>query len=239
MTTYTLTGILMTLGAAATAFGQAAASRGPLVLDLRAGLIYDLGAAPNPSRTPTTYTMPFATVQMQANRACPETPFMARVDMNLNPAGQQAAARVFVNVEYEGASQREPKLPVGWVTHIGDDPNNDGFGGGSGLDGVAEVQVLDQNLAVYSAAVAAGVVDRIVYQEQAISKGSHRFEIANQFLGWGQPASQISTNFGKKLFAVGTSAGTDPRIYAGFNRVVRNGSTRTGCGARLVVIEFQ
>ncbi|MBM3796972.1 MAG: hypothetical protein FJW31_23665 [Acidobacteria bacterium] len=171
--------ILAVCALSAAAFAQSVPGRGPLVIDLRNGQIHDLGTNPNPTRATNTYTMPYATVQVQANRSCPETPFMARVDMNLAPAGLPAASRVFVNVAYDSASTREQKLPVGWVTHIGDDSLNDGFGGGSGPVGTAEVQVLDQDLAVYSAALSAGTVDRIADQELRLAKGSLRFEIAN------------------------------------------------------------
>jgi len=222
---------------AALASAQQQPSRGPLVVDLRGGNIYDLGTTP-PTRALNTYIMPYANVQVQGNRACPETPFMARLEMNLNPAGQLPANRAFITVAYEGASTREPRLPVGWVTHIGDDAANDGFGGGSSLAGVAEVQVLDQNLSAYTTGLSAGVVDRIAYQELRLAKGSVRFEVANQYLGWGQPANEITTNFGKKLFAIGPP-GADSRIFAGLNRVVGNNFSRTGCGARLAVIEFQ
>jgi hypothetical protein len=220
-----------------TAGAAMAQSRGPLVIDLRTGSIYDLGTA-TPAKAAVTYTIPLATVRVQAHRACPETPFMARVDMNFNPTGQPPVTRAFITVAHEGGSTREPKLPAGFTTHVGDDLNNDGFGGGSSIDGVAEVQIQDQNLAVYSAGLSAGVVDRLAYQELRLAKGALRLEVANQYLGWGQPANEIATVFGKKLFGIGGS-GADSRVYAGFNRVIRDGSTRTGCGARLAVIEFQ
>lgn len=222
---------------AAFATAQPSPSRGPLMIDLRSGNIFDLGTTP-PTRTTNTYVTPYATVQTQANRACPETPFMARLDMNLNPPGLAPASRSFITVAYEGPSTREPRLPTGWVTHIADDIANDGFGGGSGLAGVAEVQVLDQNLAAYTTALAAGVVDRIAYQELRLAKGSMRYEVANQYFGWGQPANEIGTGFGKKMFAIGPP-GADSRIFVGLNRVIGNNASRTGCGARWALIEFQ
>lgn len=212
-------------------------SRGPLMIDLRAGAIYDLGTTP-PIRASNTHIMPFAAVQVQTHRACPETPFMARLDMNLAPQGQPRATRSLITVAYEGASAREPRLPTGWVTHIADDSANDGYGGGSGLDGVAEVQVLDQNLAAYTTGLAAGVVDRLAYQELRLAKGAMRYEVANQYFGWGQPANELITGFGKKLFVIGPP-GADSRIYVGLNRVIANNASRTGCGARWAMVEFQ
>lgn len=144
-------------------------------------------------------------------------PFMARLDMNLNPPGLTPANRSFITVSYEGPSTREPRLPTGWVTHLADDIANDGFGGGSGL---------------------AGVVDRIAYQELRLAKGSMRYEVANQYFGWGQPAGEINTGFGKKRFAIGPP-GADSRIFVGLNRVIGSNSSRTGCGARWAVVEFQ
>ncbi|MFN7923259.1 MAG: hypothetical protein U0Q16_24370 [Bryobacteraceae bacterium] len=215
-------------------------SLGPLVVDLKTGVITDLGSNPTPSRANLSYTIPYATVRAERNPGCVATPFRARVDVNLKPgapAGIPEAKRVRMTVEYEGPTQAEPTLPRAWVTHIGDDPQNDGFGGGSGLDGVAEAQVNDQNLAVYSAALGAGLVDRLAYQEMALPKGALSFDIANHYFSWGQPLNEVDTTNGKKLFAFPDSKG-DYRMYIGLNRVVRDGSTRIGCGAKRAIIEF-
>jgi hypothetical protein len=56
-------------------------------------------------------------------------------------------------------------------------------------------------------------------------------------VSWGQPFNQVDAANGRKLFEIGTT-GSDSRIYLGLNRVVRNGSSRVGCGAKRALIEF-
>lgn len=226
--------ILAAVFAASMAMAQ---SKGPLLIDLTNGSIVDLGTT-NPTKANNSYTMPYATVTMAAVRTCPETPYQARVDVNLaGTNGIGAAKRLRLTVQYDGPSAREPKLPTGWVTHIGDDPLNDGFGGGSGLTSVAEAQIADQNLAVYSSALNPGEVDRVAYQELRLAKGAMQFDVANEYFSWSQPFNEIDATNGKKLFQIG-STGSDSRIYIGLNRVVRDGSTRIGCGAKRALLEF-
>ena len=227
---------LIAMAALFATVGYAQSTSGPLVIDLITGNIFDLGPAA-PVRASVNYVMPYATVQTARVTTCPETPYQAKVDVNFAPSGAPTAKRVRLTVEYEGATAREPKLPTGWVTHIGDDPQNDGFGGGSGLVGVAEAQVVDQYIGVYSSAINPGEVDRVVYQELRLAKGAQQFEIANEYLSWGQPFNEIDATNGKKLFQIGTP-GLDSHIYIGLNRVVRNGSPRIGCGAKRAIIEF-
>ncbi|MEO6037306.1 MAG: hypothetical protein ABIQ93_02765 [Saprospiraceae bacterium] len=219
-----------------TAVSGSAQTTGPLVIDLVTGNIFDLGPAA-PVRATTTYTMPYATVQTAAVRTCPETPFQARVDVNFAPGNAPALKKARITVEYEGVSTRPVKLPTGWTTHIGDDPNNDGFGGGSGLNNVAEAQVVDQNLSVYSSAINPGEVDRVVYQELRLANGAVKYEFANQYFSWSQPFNEIDATNGKKLFEIG-APGSDNRVYVGLNRVIRNGTTRIGCGAKRAILEF-
>lgn len=212
-------------------------SLGPLVIDLRTGTIFDLGSA-TPTKFTGTHSIPYATVQVTPQTGCPETPFRSLATVNLNPGNSiKEAKRLRMTVEYEGPSTRAPKLPQGWTTHIGDDPANDGYGGGSGLAGVAEAQVLDQNLAVYSAALGAGEVDRLLYQELRLAKGALHFDVANQYFSYGQPFNEINASYGKKLFAIG-GQGNDSRIYVGLNRVVSGRADRIGCGARRAILEF-
>lgn len=214
-----------------------AQSKGPLLVDLTNGTIVDLGTV-NPTKAINTYSMPYASVAIKAVKTCPETPYEARVDVNLaGTNGIGAARRMRLTVEYEGPSTREPKLPTGWVTHIGDDPLNDGYGGGSGLVSVAEAQILDQNLAVYSSALNPGEVDRVAYQELRLAKGAMQFDVANEYFSWGQPLNEIDATNGKKLFQIGVNGG-DSKIYVGLNRVVRDGSNRIGCGAKRALLEF-
>lgn len=219
-----------------TAVSSNAQTTGPLVIDLTNGSIVDLGPA-TPVRATNTYVMPYATVQTAVARTCPETPYQARVDVNFAPGNAPVLKRARLTVEYEGNSTRAVKLPNGWTTHIGDDPNNDGFGGGSGLNNVAEAHVLDQNLSVYSSATNPGEVDRVVYQELRLANGAVKYDFANQYFSWGQPFNEVDATNGKKLFEVGTP-GSDTHVYLGLNRVIRNGSTRIGCGAKRAILEF-
>ncbi|MFN0106453.1 MAG: hypothetical protein ACKV2U_30725 [Bryobacteraceae bacterium] len=223
--------------AALTAVNGNAQTTGPLVIDLVTGSIFDLGPA-TPVRAINSYLMPYATVQTAAVRTCPDTPYQAKVEVNFSPGNAPVLKKARLTVEYDGGpSTRLPNLPTGWTTHIGDDPMNDGFGGGSGLNHVAEAQVLDQNLAVYSSALNPGEVDRVVYQEMRIAKGAVKYEFANQYFSWGQPFNEVDATNGKKLFEIGT-AGSDSRVYIGLNRVIRNGSPRIGCGAKRAILEF-
>lgn len=215
-----------------------AQSLGPLVIDLRTGAIFDLGATA-PLKLLGTHTIPYATVQVTPQGSCPETPFRALLSLNLNPgSGIKEAKHVRLTVEYEGPSPRAVNLPQGWTTHIGDNAANDGFGGGSGLDGVAEAHVLDQNLSVYGAAISAGEVDRLVYQQLRLAKGALHFDIANQYFSWGQPFNEINAPNGKKLFSIG-GTGADTRIFVGLNRVISGRTDRIGCGAKRAIVEFQ
>ncbi len=214
-----------------------AQSKGPLLVDLTTGSIFDLGTT-TPTKAANTYTMPYATVVTTNVKTCPETPYQARIDVNLaGTNGVAAAKRLRLTVQYDGPSTREPKLPTGWVTHIGDDPQNDGFGGGTSLVSVAEAHVTDQNLAVYSSAVNPGEVDRVAYQELRLAKGALQFDVANEYFSWSQPFNEIDATNGKKLFQIGTN-GADSKLYVGLNRVVRDGSTRIGCGAKRALLEF-
>ena len=211
-----------------------------VVIDLKTGIITDIGLNP-PVRASLTYTNPYLTVSMARLTSCAITPFEALVEMNLKPGGNPLPAeakRAVVSVEYEGPQPGLATIPSGWVTHIGDDPTNDGFGGGNGLDGVAEVQVLDQALAVYSAGISSGIVDRMLYQELQLAKGSLRFDVANQNFRWGQPYNEVDATFTKKLFALPDAKG-DYKLYLGLNRVVGNNAARKGCGARRAVIDLE
>ncbi len=160
---------------------------------------------------------------------CSSTPYEARVDINLSPSGHTPVARLSVLVEYEGR-------PSGWTTHIGDDALNDGYGGGTQLKGVAEVQVLEQNLSIYSIGLAAGVVDRLAFSSMRLTEGSLHLNIADQSLTSGQPALTIDSKNLRQLFDFGQP---DKTLFAAFNRVISNFSERKGCGARRVVLGFE
>lgn len=148
-----------------------------------------------------------------------------------------ACSGVTVWVEYAG-------LPEGWTVNIGDSETNNGFAGDSGslpIGQNAEVQILDENMSVYSAA-SAPPVDRLTIQHLALTDGAMKFVVKDQFVSWGQPYGDLETPSLNKLFFLGAS-NTNRTIYVGLNRVVApiNGQdlNRNGCGARHAIIFTQ
>ncbi len=224
------------------AIGFAAICQSEVVVDLKTGRITDVAANPNPVRSTTgSYSNAYVTVTVTKIGTCPATPYEARVDVNFKPstpAGTPQIKRANFTVEYEGPTEKDPNIPYGWVTHIADDPTNNGYGGGNGLDGVAEMQIVDQNLTMYSNGIAAGVVDAIFTQQLRLANGSMRFEVSDQLLTIGQPYTDVDGSATKRLFQI-PDAKNDYRIYAGFNRVVANGVDRKGCGARRVLVDWE
>lgn len=156
---------------------------------------------------------------------------MVQVDL---PAG---CSGVTVWVEYAG-------LPKGWTLNIGDSETNNGFAGDSGslpLGQNAEVQILDENMSIYSAATAPPV-DRLTLQHLALTDGAVKFVVKDQFVSWGQPYGDLETPSLNKLFFLSPS-NANRTIYVGFNRVVApiNGqdTSRNGCGARHALLFTQ
>ncbi len=218
----------------------AASLEAQVTVDLRTGVIHDLGTAPTATRATGTYTNPYMKVTVTPNTACTLTPFRALVEINLKPTAAPEMKRAFVDVDYlsPAATTNPTSSPSGWVTHIGDDPANDGYGGGTGTEGIAEVHVTNQTLLVYSTGLQPGIVQNIVAQDLQLEKGSLRFEVANQFLAWGQPRNILDSTQAKKLFAFPDAKG-DSRLFAAFNRVISGRAERVGCGAARAIIQLE
>ena len=211
-----------------------------VVIDLRNGSIHDLGTNPLPTRaTGSTYTNQYMKVTVARNPGCALTPFQALVEVNLKPTGAPEMKRAFVDVDYTSpAVNTNNAVPSGWVTHIGDDVANDGYGGGTDIQGAAEAHVTNQTLYVYSTGLAAGVVQNILTQDMELEKGSLRFEVANQYLAWGQPRNIVDSFAAKKLYAFPDSKG-DYKMYAAFNRVISGRTDRVGCGAARAILQLE
>lgn len=220
------------------AFCIAACSlRADVYIDLKNGTIFEI---PLSSLLPVVtdngtgiLNTSYATVRLQKSVNCTSTPWEARVDMNFNPGKQNTPPvnRLSVTVEYESD-------PTGWTTHLGDDPTNDGFGGGIGLKGAAEVQIYNDLLTVYSTGIAPGVVDKLLTSKLRIHEGALHMNLMDQYFSYGNPATVIQSKVLKQLFSI-TDIGGDQKVYAGFNRVIRDGADRKGCGAKKVILAFE
>ena len=213
-----------------------------VVIDLKNGVITDTKAVPAQAIFPANYTSQYISVTLQKSATCKETPYEALVTVNLKPAlavAVQEMKVMGVEVTFEGPTTGAPTLPSGWVTHIGDDPANDGFGGGTTADGgIAEVHITNQKLLVYSSALDVGVVENLLQQDLQPATGSIYFEAGNQWLSWGNPYNEIDSAATKKLFQIPDKYG-DYKLYAAFNRVISNRADRKGCGARRAVISVR
>lgn len=209
-----------------------------LIIDLQNGVVTEtFNSAPTPAPVSgggTTFTdsQGYARVTLVKKAGgCSTTPYEAKVEVSLQPSGSGVAPvqKLSVLVQHEGD-------PVGWSTHLGDDNNNDGFGGGSGLTGVAEVQVLDQVLGVYTEGFNPGQVDRLFQSQLRLNEGTLHFNVSNQQVSIGPPNTIINTTNQKQLFDFSSS---DKKLYVAFNRVIRDGvSNRSGCGAKRAVLSF-
>ena len=96
----------------------------------------------------------------------------------------------------------------------------------------------NQTLLVYSTGLQPGIVQNIVAQDLQLEKGSLRFEVANQFLAWGQPRNILDSTQAKKLMAFPDFKG-DYRLFAAFNRVIGGRADRIGCGAARAIIQLE
>jgi hypothetical protein len=208
-----------------------------MVIDLKNGIVtetFNTALSPVPisgdAANGFTDTAGYATVTLNKKTSgiC-GTPYEALVQVNLSPSGQPSAQKVKVQIEHEGT-------PSGWTTHVGDDVNNDGFGGGSSLKGVAELQVLDQVMSIYTAGFNPGEVDRLYGAALRLTDGALSVEVADQSVTVGQPRTIVSTLNQKQLFDF---SATDKKMFAGFNRVISNRTDRKGCGVKRVVLSFE
>lgn len=148
--------------------------------------------------------------------------------------------RACFTLDYEGT-------PAGWTLNVGDDSFNDGFGGGALSSSVAEVQILEEIMSMFSIALAPGVVDQLVTERLRLLDGAFKICVGDDLLTWGNPAGALSTTNSKLGFqipdlapATGFSpAGNGNReIFAGFNRVV-SGTARNGVGLARVLITLE
>ncbi|MEO6037307.1 MAG: hypothetical protein ABIQ93_02770 [Saprospiraceae bacterium] len=212
--------------------------RGDVIIDLKNGVVTEtFNTAPLPAAISDDglagyqESSGYATVKLakKAGSGCPDTPYEARVVMNLAPVDRTPLKKLSILVEYEGT----PSL---WHTHIGDDEANNGYGGGSGLKGVAELQVVGQDLAVYSTGLAPGKVDKLYGAQVRPTEGALHVNVLNQELSIGPPYTVLQSPFQKQLFDFGA---TDKKLFAGFNRVIANDLARTGCGAKKVHLSFE
>jgi hypothetical protein len=148
--------------------------------------------------------------------------------------------RACFSLDFEGT-------PAGWTLNVGDDPTNDGFGGGTLSSSVAEVQILEEIMSMFSIALAPGVVDQLVTERLRLLDGAFKICVGDDLVTWGNPAGALNTTNSKIGFqipdlapATGFSpAGNGNReIFAGFNRVV-SGTARNGVGLARVVISLE
>ena len=191
---------------------------------------------------------PAVTTIPGASLACSLNP--ANAPCNTNGAFYMTAVKVNLTgftracftLDYEGT-------PVGWTLNVGDDSTNDGFaGGGPGLSSsVAEVQILEEVLAMYSAALGFGLADQLVSERLRLLDGAFKVCVSDDLVTWGNPAGAINTANSKIGFQIPDNApattfspaGDGNRdIFAGFNRVV-NTTSRNGVGLSRVLITLE
>lgn len=158
----------------------------------------------------------------------------AVVQVNVPPE----CSGVTVWVEYAGT-------PVGFSVNIGDSETNDGFAGDAGslpIGQNAELQVLHEDLTVYSNATAPPV-DTLAVQHLALRDGALKFVVQNQSVSWGNPYSVLATPSLQKLFHLPTDGSGNRTIYVGLNRVISpvnaQNTFRNGCGARHAIMFVQ
>lgn len=174
---------------------------------------------------------------LSPNGANDGTLFMTTVKVDLT-----GFTRACFTLDYEGT-------PVGWTLNVGDDSTNDGFGGGGpGLSSsVAELQILEEIMTMFSVALGPGVVDQLATQRLRLTDGAFKICVSDDMVAWGNPAGALNTTNSKLGFqipdlapATGFSpAGNGNReIFAGFNRVV-SGTGRNGVGLARVLITLE
>ena len=221
------------LVAAAPAAARAACPAGFATVDLKTGAATISG----PLIPYITYTAGGAPSPVPATAACPAAALWKRAAIKIViPGAPNACTQANVVVEYEGT----PKL---WTVNLGDSPTNDGFAGDAGTtDNDAELWVLGEDLSLANGGSLAQVNNPLVLQHLALTDGALKFVVKNQSVSWGNPYSLVQSPASKFLFAIPdtTVAAADQRaIYLGLNRVIGNNASRTGCGARRVLITFQ
>lgn len=150
--------------------------------------------------------------------------------------------RACFTLEYEGT-------PAGWTVNIGDDSTVDGFGGGGpGLSSsVAEIQMLEEVMTMFSGALGAGLVDQLAVERLRLLDGAFKICVSDALVTWGNPSGSVSTTNSRLGFQIPDNApatafspaGNGNRdIFVGFNRVV-NGTARNGVGLSRVIITLE
>lgn len=221
-----LCGLWMAVAPAA----QAACPAGFFALDLKTGEQVNSGLASYISYTPSGALQP-----VPAAAGCPGWN-MAALKIVI-PGAPNACTQANVVVEYEG-------LPKSWTVNLGDSSTNDGFAGGRANTTAnnAELWILNEDMALANGGNKPSVINNPqVVQHLGLSNGAVKFVVKNQFLSWGQPYGYTQAPSTKNLFAIpdNTKLGDGRAIYLGLNRVISGPGTRTGCGARRVLITFQ
>ncbi len=217
---------------AATAFSLCA----DVVIDLKNGIVTETFAnttKPASSAGPFYNTIDgYARIEIAAKGSgCTNTPNEAFVEVNLAPSNMAPVSRLSVTVEYDGK-------PSGWTTHLGDDINNDGYGGGTSVQGVAEAHAIGETFYVYSTGLAVGSVEKVIESKLRLTEGALHFNLTDQKLTYGQPYTVLDSGNLKQLFDLSGST-ADKKLYLGFNRVIRYRPDRVGCGARRVILAFE
>ncbi|MGL5065726.1 MAG: Calx-beta domain-containing protein [Microcoleus sp.] len=140
-------------------------------------------------------------------------------------------------VEYE-------KKPSGWTVNLGDSPSNNGYGGDASTQSRdAEMQIVNQNLAVFGndyntpagGELTQGKVPNFVNNSSRVE-----LEISNEQLTWDNKKGIKNTLSSPYLYAIknqpDATGAINSEIYAGFNRVISGPGNRIGSGANKVTI---
>lgn len=217
--------------AAAPAAVQAQCPTGFAAVDLKTGFGY---VSPTLPAGFVSY-MPGGAPILVATAACPVATGWRKAALKIviPPACTQAN----VVVEYEGT-------PKAWTVNLGDSPTNDGYAGDAGTTANnAELWIVGEDLALANGGSSPAVINNpLIFQHLALTDGSIKFAVKNQFVSWGQPYGFAFAPATKDLFTIPdtTVAAADQRaIYLGLNRVITNRLDRVGCGARRALITFQ
>ena len=181
-----------------------------------------------------TQTAPLA---LSPNAGNDGTFFMTTVKVDLT-----GFTKACFTLDHEGTA-------VGWTLNIGDDSTNDGFGGGApGLSSsVAELQILDAVMTMFSGSLGPSIVDQLAIARLRLGDGAFKICVSNDQVTWGNPSGEINTTNSHLGFQIPdlapatafSPAGNGNRdIFAGFNRVV-NGTARNGVGLSRVLITLE
>lgn len=147
-------------------------------------------------------------------------------------------SEVCVVLEYEGR-------PSGWTLDFGDSETNNGFGGNSGSDptSLAELEIQDETLRVWSDALGPGMVDQLATRQLRLTDSSYKVCVSNQHIKLGQPAGAHDAIFSELLYALpDVDVDDNNDLYIGLNRVILSAagapvpSDRIGAGLRRAFI---